>query len=119
MGSNRFIHLMFIGAAVVLALLFSKAGEWLLGYVMAKPPETLIASGAAVLACGVAFALYRNDRIYELASEVTNELRKVSWPSRAETRSATVVVIITVLIFAVILGVYDAFWQWLTTRIYS
>jgi preprotein translocase subunit SecE len=119
MGSNRFIHLMYIMAAVVMAFLFAKTGEWLLGYAMAKPPETLISVGAVVLATGVAFALYRNDRVYELAAEVTNELRKVSWPSRAETRASTIIVIVTVLVFSVILGLYDYFWNWLTTRIYT
>src|SRR5262249_46793082 len=97
MGANRFIHLMFIAAAVVMAFLLAKSGEWLLGYIMAKPPEALIATGSAVLACGVAYALYKNDRVYELAAEVTNELRKVTWPSRKETRAATIVVIVTVL----------------------
>ena len=119
MGPNRFIHLMFIAAAVVMAFLFAKSGEWLLGYLMAKPPETLIAAGSVLLGCGIALALYRNDRLFELAGEVTNELRKVTWPSRKETRQATVVVIITVLVFAMVLGLYDAFWSWLTTQIYT
>jgi preprotein translocase subunit SecE len=119
MGPNRFIHLLFIGGAVAMAFLLSKTGEWLLGYVMTKPPETLIASGSAVLACLIAFILYKNDRIFELASEVTGELRKVTWPTRQETRAAMVVVIITVIAFAVVLGLYDAFWSWVTTRVYS
>ena len=119
MGPNRFIHLMFIAGAIVMAYLFAKSGEWALGYLVAKPPETLIAVGAVVVGSVGAFILYRNDRVFELAAEVTNELRKVSWPSRKETRTATVVVIIVTLIFAVVLGLYDAFWSWLTGRIYS
>jgi len=119
MGPNRFIHLMFIAGAIVLAFLFAKIGEWGLGYVVAKPPETLIAVGGVVLGSLAAIIAYRNDRVFELAAEVVNELRKVAWPTRKETRAATVVVIVTVLVFAVILGLYDAFWSWLTTHIYS
>src|SRR5437773_2310250 len=119
MGPNRFIHLMFIVGAIVIAYLVAKAGEWGLGYLMAKPPETLIAVGGVAVGCVASLLLYRNDRVFELAAEVTNELRKVTWPSRKETRTATVVVIIVTLIFAVVLGLYDAFWSWMTGRIYS
>ena len=70
MGPNRFVHLMFITGAIVLGFLFAKTGEWLLGYVMAKPPETAIAAGSVIVGCGIALVLYRNDRVFELASEI-------------------------------------------------
>ena len=107
MGPNRFIHLMFIAGAVVMAYLFAKSGEWALGYVMAKPPETLIAVGAVVVGSVGAFVLYRNDRVFELAAEVTNELRKVTWPSRKETMITTAMVFVMVAVASVLFLVAD------------
>lgn len=49
-----------------------------------------------------------------VANEVVEELSKVTWPTREETGSATVVVIVTVLICSAYLGVFDAFWLWVT-----
>jgi len=50
--------------------------------------------------------------------EVTNELRKVTWPTRKETQAATLVVIVTVIVAAIFLGLFDAIWSWLTSLIY-
>ena len=46
-----------------------------------------------------------------------DELARVTWPSREETGNATVVVIVTVLVCSVYLGVFDAFWMWVTNMI--
>jgi preprotein translocase subunit SecE len=46
-----------------------------------------------------------------LSNEVVVELKKVTWPNAQETRSATVVVIITVFIMAFFLGIFDLFWS--------
>jgi len=49
--------------------------------------------------------------------DLVAELRKVSWPSLAETRAATIAVIVASLIAAVLLGVFDVLWQFLTDKI--
>jgi preprotein translocase subunit SecE len=41
--------------------------------------------------------------------EVKTELKKVTWPSRKDTLSGTVVVLVAVIIIAVFLGIID-FW---------
>jgi len=46
--------------------------------------------------------------------EVTRELEKVTWPTRKETSAATVVVLVTVLISALILSGFDAIWSFFT-----
>ena len=51
--------------------------------------------------------LYRSDRIYGLANEVAQELKKVTWPTAKEVRSATIVVIVMAVVSAVILGIFD------------
>jgi len=39
--------------------------------------------------------------------ETVSELRRVSWPSRSEARSLTVIVIVVMVIMAIILGGLD------------
>lgn len=42
-------------------------------------------------------------------SQVNTEMRKVSWPSRQELISSTIVVLVTTLSLAVFIGVCDLF----------
>ena len=46
-------------------------------------------------------------RIFQFLKEVRFELKRVSWPSRKETLSGTVVVLIIVFIAAFFLGIVD------------
>jgi preprotein translocase subunit SecE len=71
----------------------------------------------AGLAVGIALKLNRNVNTWGL--EVANELKKVTWPSWEETKLSTVVVIITSIIVALILGMFDALWAFLSSAIYS
>jgi preprotein translocase subunit SecE len=59
-------------------------------------------------------ATYRNERVFSSVVDVTRELEKVSWPTRKETSAATVVVLVTVLISALILSSFDALWAFFT-----
>src|SRR4051812_16570810 len=72
--------------------------------------------GLAV-AFATAFYLWRNPKSHEVSFEIVNELRKVSWPGLAETRAATVAVIVASLIAAALLGLFDVLWQFLTDKI--
>lgn len=47
------------------------------------------------------------EKIRVFFKEVSVELRKVSWPTRQQTMSATVVVIIVSIIVAFFLGIVD------------
>ena len=53
-----------------------------------------------------------------LATEIVNELAKVTWPTRKELSASTVVVIILSVIASIILGLFDFFWSWATDLIY-
>ena len=66
---------------------------------------------------GTAFYLWTNLKTREVAFEIAAELRKVSWPSFAETRAATLAVIVASLIAAALLGLFDVLWQFLTDKI--
>jgi preprotein translocase subunit SecE len=69
------------------------------------------------LAGATAFYLWVNPRTHEVSMEIVAELRKVSWPSFAETKAATVAVVVFSLIAAVVLGFFDVAWQWVTDKI--
>jgi len=74
---------------------------------------------AAVGAVVVGVTLYRNDRVYHLANEVSSELRKVTWPTAKEVRSATIVVIVMAVTSAIILFLFDLVWSGLTDLVYG
>ncbi|MBX7111850.1 MAG: preprotein translocase subunit SecE [Dehalococcoidia bacterium] len=48
--------------------------------------------------------------------DIISELRKVTWPSRAETMHLTLVVIVVSLIFGVILGGADLIFSWIVEQ---
>ena len=66
---------------------------------------------------GVALYLWTRPSTREGSFEIAAELRKVTWPSMAETRAATIAVIVASLVAAVLLGLFDVFWQFLTDKI--
>jgi preprotein translocase subunit SecE len=75
----------------------------------------------AVISYGLALAaivfVMKHAPTHQLASEIVDELSKVTWPTREETGNATVVVIVTVIICSAYLGAFDAMWLWVTDLI--
>lgn len=110
MGPNKYVHLLFAAACLLAAFLLNKAGDWVWSY-FAKPQQLPLNAGAFVVAAGVAVAAYKNERIFAAAYDVTRELEKVTWPTRAEIKAATVVVIVTVTLSALVLSAFDFVWQ--------
>lgn len=109
MGPNKYVHLIFAVGSLVAAFLLSKTGDWVWSY-FAKPNDLVINGGAVLIAGLAGYLAYRNERIFAAAYDVTRELEKVTWPTRKETSAATVVVIVTVCIAAVILWGFDMIW---------
>jgi preprotein translocase subunit SecE len=93
--------------------------DWIWGYFGTAPSEIRVSLFAAVGATVVAVVTYRSDRIYNLANEVAGELKKVTWPTAKEVRTATVVVVVMAIISALILGVFDFAWSNLTELVYG
>ena len=77
-------------------------------------PSTLLGLGLASAAAAYAWF---TPKTKDVALDIVAELRKVSWPSLAETRAATIAVIVASVIAAVLLGLFDVFWQFLTDKI--
>lgn len=107
--------------AALLAMAFSHGLEWiwseagltdpLLFGIRELPLTTLL--GSFIALAGGVFVLTHKPT-HALALEIVDELARVTWPTREETSNATVVVIVTVLLSSAYLGVFDAFWLWVT-----
>jgi preprotein translocase subunit SecE len=55
--------------------------------------------------------------IKEFLSDVRNELKKVSFPTKAETMGSTTVVIVFCVLMSIYLSVIDSFLSWLVGKI--
>jgi preprotein translocase subunit SecE len=111
------VQIAFMVGALLLFWLLDKLATTLWG-IWGEPDTTLVTGLSAVVAGLTAWRVYRNARVHEGTFEVVGELVKVTWPSRKETSASTVVVIITSVIVAVLLGLMDAFWSSVTDFIY-
>lgn len=116
---NKPVHLIYLCGAVLLFYLLQWSIDWIWGYFATAPSESKISVVAAIGAAVAGIILYRNDRIYHLANEVTSELKKVTWPTAKEVRTATLTVIIMAIISAAILGVFDFVWSNVTELVYG
>jgi preprotein translocase subunit SecE len=71
----------------------------------------LLVRGLAVLVSAILFVvLSRNKNANQFMNEVMVELSRVTWPAQKETTSATLVVIVMVIISGLVLGLLDYFW---------
>jgi len=56
-------------------------------------------------------------RLGNFLKEVRSELKKVTWPSRSEVYSTTIVVIAATIFFGFYLFIMDVIFSWLITKI--
>jgi preprotein translocase subunit SecE len=116
---NKPVHLIYLCGAVLLFYLLQWSIDWVWGYFSTSPSEFRMSLIAAVGAIVIGISLYRNDRVYHLANEVSSELKKVTWPTAKEVRSATIVVIVMSVTSAIILFLFDLVWSGLTDLVYG
>jgi preprotein translocase subunit SecE len=116
---NKPVHLIYLCGAVLLFYLLQWSIDWVWGYFSTSPSEFRMSLIAAVAAIVIGISLYRNDRVYHLANEVSSELKKVTWPTAKEVRSATIVVIVMSVTSAIILFLFDLVWSGLTDLVYG
>jgi preprotein translocase subunit SecE len=110
---------MYLVGVIVLFYVLQWSVDWIWGYFGTAPNETYVSVGAAVVATITGVVMYRSDKWYFLANEVAAELKKVTWPTAKEIRTATMVVIVMAIISAVILGLFDFGWSKLTELVYG
>jgi preprotein translocase subunit SecE len=118
LGLARWVQYVFVVAGLFFLWFLDKLVT-LLWSNFAEPPATAITGIAAVIGLGGAIALYRNERVHTLVTDVVTELAKVTWPTRQETYVSTVVVIVTSLIAAAIVGAFDFVWSFFTDLLYK
>lgn len=113
LGVQKYLYTGYFVAACVVAFLTSHLVEavW--------PGHENIASeiGAVVGLLAVVIA-WKNIRLRTLAMETIEELAAVTWPTKDETSTATVVVLATTVIASVVIFAMDRFWNWITNVIY-
>ncbi|HHT21630.1 MAG TPA: preprotein translocase subunit SecE [Tissierellia bacterium] len=51
------------------------------------------------------------ERVKNYLRGVRSELRKVTWPTRKELINYTIIVIVVTIILAMIIGLFDLFWN--------
>jgi preprotein translocase subunit SecE len=111
---QKWVNLSYLAVAILFGyLVFSLTGKLVGAYDL----ETRIRSidlfmrvGSVVAGALLFIGLYRNEKANEFMNEVVSELSKVAWPTEKETSSATMIVIVMVVISGIILGLLDYFW---------
>ena len=115
---RKWTHMLFAVAGLILAWLLTKSSEWAWAY-FGKPNAMMIGSAAFLVAGGATYIAWKNEELFGLATEVTTELSKVTWPTRKETMTSTMVVIVTTIVASAFLGLCDGVWSWVTRMIYG
>jgi preprotein translocase subunit SecE len=120
---KRVVAIAYVLAALALGVFLEKVFALVFAYVRVNDFE--IAGGYALstaigfaVAAAAAVVVWRIPRTQTVSLEVALELRRVTWPSIRETRAATVAVILASAIAAVILGLFDFMWSWLSSKVY-
>ena len=125
LGVERWVQFAYAACAITLAWFLIKCSNavWTILAdnvdAVPEPNSTAIAVASGLVALTAATVAYRSKKIHTFVVEVCVELSKVTWPTRKETWSQTIVVLIVSVIAAIILGVYDAVWSHITDLIYN
>jgi preprotein translocase subunit SecE len=111
---QKWVNLSYLAIAILFGyLVFSFSGKIVGAYDLEARIRNidLILRGVAILAGALLFiGLYRNDRTNQFMNEVVVELSRVTWPTQKDTSSATMIVIVMVLISGMVLGFLDYCW---------
>jgi preprotein translocase SecE subunit len=116
MGNRKYVHLTFMIATVIFAWVFIQATGVIWSY-FARPNRLMV----NLVGIGLGFILvgsqWINKEKFHRISTIINELKRVTWPTKKETKTATYVVIVTVFIASIIMFSFDWFWSWVTSKI--
>ena len=84
-----------------------------------RPNEYVSQGIGAVVGLAVMVWIWSREEYFKFVSEVTIEVSQIIWPTRAETRAATIVVVVITLICSGILWMMDLFWSNVTDWLYA
>ena len=110
---STLVGIFFILAALIAALVLSKALASL--FAVLRVTDTAILGDRVTLSVLIGFlaallvaaGLYMWPKTKNYTGAVADELNKVNWPSWSETKVNTLVVVVTSVIAALVLGVFD------------
>jgi preprotein translocase SecE subunit len=113
LGVQKYLYTGYFVAGCVVAFLVSHIADaaWA-GHENASNAIGVVAGLAGVVAA------WKNIKLRTLAMETIEELAAVTWPSKEETTTATVVVLATAVTASVVIFAMDRFWNWITNVIY-
>jgi preprotein translocase subunit SecE len=120
---RRIVAIFYVAAAFALGMFLEKAFE--ISFAAAGVNDFVVLSdwtlstvlGFAVAAVA-AVVVWRIPKTQQVSMEIALELRRVTWPSLRETRASTIAVIVASFVAAVILGIFDLAWSWLSSKVY-
>ncbi|MGM0574927.1 MAG: preprotein translocase subunit SecE [Myxococcota bacterium] len=126
MGVARYVNMAFVAVGLLAWVISAEFFTWLFGLVGPGINRPLIGVNFRVadlsgLVVAIVLTVYlrRHERVSTFSMEVGNELAKVTWPSWSETRLSTIVVIVVTFIIAMILGLFDYVWAFLSGLVYE
>ena len=126
MSVARYVNLSFVIIGLALYIILGEVVGALLGIFGSSTTVQVLGANfrlsnllAMVIAVGVAIWLRRSEKVHTYAMEVGSELSKVTWPTWKDTKRATIVVIVTMMVIACLLGLLDLAWGALTRFFYS
>ncbi|MFZ9594614.1 MAG: preprotein translocase subunit SecE [Bdellovibrionia bacterium] len=111
---QKWVNLSFVAISALLGyIIYSSTGKLVALYDLEARVRylDLILRVVSVLSGGILFlGLYLNEQANQFMNEVVVELTRVSWPTPKDTRSATMIVILMVVISGLVLSFLDYFW---------
>ncbi len=124
-GNIKYVYVAYTVGALVLWMTLSRLLSSI-AYLSGVSDPALLGSQfplssaiAFLVSVGGLIYVARNAKITQFGIDVVVELRKVTWPEWPETQRSTIVVIVTSLLIAFMLGFFDFVWAELTGLIYS
>ncbi len=120
---RRIVAIFYVAAALALGMFLEKVFEISFAaagfndFVVLSDWTLSTALGFAV-AIVAAVVVWRIPKTQQVSMEIALELRRVTWPSLRETRASTIAVIVASFVAAIILGIFDLAWSWLSSQVY-
>jgi len=122
---EKYVRLSFVLLGLLVWVVLAKFFGTLMNWISPDLDRFLLGARFAVsdalgLVGGVvtAVVLWFHEAANRLGMEVASELRNVTWPSWPETRVSTIVVLVTTVVIALILGFFDLIMGGLSGLIY-
>ncbi len=125
-NANRYVNIGFVLGGLLAWIVLTPFFAWIFNLLSPKLDVALVGQdlrlsnvlGLAVAVAGTA-VLFVREQVYRGAVEIANELLRVTWPKWDETFSATRIVIVTTIVVALILGLFDFVWAKLSGFVYG